>query len=448
VERPHGRAGAPRLQGTGDALVGGQPPGRGGGVVDGAAQEGVPEAEPAPVAGRADEVGRDQAVQRHERVGGFQARGRGGQLRVERVAGHGRAVEQRARRGRQRADLELDGGQQRRRQRALGVAGDARQLLEEERVAGGLASEALAQARVGHVADQLERRGVGKRGEGDEPAAGGAGRVQDARRGLDGPQGEGEQVRRAGGAAQEVQDQLDRGVVGPVEVVEQQGHRPLAREQLQQCAEGAVAAEALAGARCRRRGARERRRRRQRRGQVGADGLDAAGMHRRDVVVERIHHEPERDVALVLGRAAVEDEQAGGPRAPGQGVQERALADPGLPEHGEHAALALTHGGHGAIRGGQLALASYEAGAGAHAGASAPVGVSASSPSMVATSPSQPEKSMSLPSAAVMRPVRASSATCSSSARLIIRRPTDGSIHGGRPQYIEGPPKPPPPTLP
>ena len=60
-------------------------------------------------------------------------------------------------------------------------------------------------------------------------------------------QREHEQVRRARRAPQQVLDELQRRVVGPVEVVEDQRGRPLAREQLDQRAQRAVVAEALGG---------------------------------------------------------------------------------------------------------------------------------------------------------------------------------------------------------
>src|SRR4051812_2506854 len=173
-------------------------------------------------------------------------------------------------------------------------------------------------------------------------------------------------------------------------------------------------------------------------------------MHRGDVVVERVDDEAERDVALVLGRAAVQHQQAGGGGLLAQRVEQRALADPGLAEHGQDAALALPDAGEELVRGGQLALAADEAvyaGLPAHAEASAPAGVGATSASIVATRPSQPEKSVSLPSAAVTRPARASSSTRSSMVRCIVRSSTDGSFQALRPRGIEASPKPVPPCL-
>ena len=226
--------------------------------------------------------------------------------------------------------------------------------------------------------------------------------MQEAGGGLHGAQREGEQVGGARGAAEQVQHELERGVVGPVEVVEEQRDGAFAAEHLDQGAQRAVAAEALAGAGGGRGGAGDGGRG-ERGGEVGADGLDAPRVHGGDVVVERVDHEPERHVALVLGGAPVEDQQAGGRRALVQRVEQRALADAGLAEHREHAALSAEDVGDGAVGGGELALAADQAGrrsGGRDGHAAASVLVSASNDSMVATSPSQPEKSVSVPSGA------------------------------------------------
>ncbi len=432
------------------ALVRREPPRRGSGVVDGTAQERVAEAERAPVARGAEQVRGHEAVERGERVGRLQVGRRGCQLGVERVAGHGRAVEQRPRGGRQLGDLEPDGGEQRGGQGVARVAGDPGELLEVERVARGLAGEPLAQPGVGHVADQLERRGVGERGEGeDQRVAVGARGVEDAGSRLHGAQGEDEEVRRARRAAQQVQHELDRRLVGPVQVVEEERDGLLSAEHLQQGAERAVAAEALAradggGPRALGRGGEDR-------GQVGAGRLDPAGVERRDVVVEGVDDEPEGHVALVLGGAAVEHQEAGLGGPPVHGAEQRALADTGLAEHGEDAAAAILDGVDGLCDRRELALPAQQTTRGfVHAAASSVIGGMAgpaSSDSMVATRPSQPEKSVSLPSAAVTRPVRASSASRSSSARLMFRGSTDRSIGDRVPPAIEATPSRPPPTL-
>jgi len=99
-----------------------------------------------------------------------------------------------------------------------------------------------------------------------------------------------------------VQDQLDRGVVCPVQVVQQQDDGLLAAEELEQAAQRAVIAKALgragAGGGLRRaagsRGGKHR-------AEVAAERGHAAGVHRRDVVVEGVDYHSEGNVALVLG---------------------------------------------------------------------------------------------------------------------------------------------------
>jgi hypothetical protein len=313
------------------------------------------------VAGRPDEVGGDEPVQRpgHAlRVGG---RGDRGEVGVERIAGDGGAVDQRARVIRERGDLQPDRGHQRRRERLRRVARDAAQLLQEQRVAARLLHDALAQRRVGDRGDELARRVVGQRARLEVGEAGrAAGGVEQAGGGILRAERERQQMRSARRAAQQVQDELDRRLVGPVQVVEQQRDRPLAAEQLEQRAHGAVVAEALGGARrreLRRLGVRERRGGQDRR-QIGADRLDAARVERRDVVVERVDGEAERDRALVLGRPPFEHEHAGPGRALAHRGHQRALADARLPEHAERASRARRRLLDGCVRRGELRLAS------------------------------------------------------------------------------------------
>ena len=174
-------------------------------------------------------------------------------------------------------------------------------------------------------------------------------------------QREHQQVRGTRRAAHEVLDELDRRVVGPVEVVEQQRHRAFAAQQFHQRPQRAVIAEALR----RRGGVRRRRfvavgRGRQDGTEHRAERLDAPRMQRRDVVVERGDRERERDVAFVLGGAALERQQACGAGALGGRLEQGGLADPGLGDHHQHARGAPAHVLERAPDRLQLRIASYE----------------------------------------------------------------------------------------
>ena len=61
------------------------------------------------------------------------------------------------------------------------------------------------------------------------------------------------------------------------------------------------------------------------------------------MLVERVDHDAERHVALVLGAAALEHQQPGVARAVAERGQQRGLADPRLADDAEHAARAAAH---------------------------------------------------------------------------------------------------------
>ena len=364
VVGPRGRAGATPLERRGHALVGRQPPGGRRGVVHRAAHQRVAEGEPAAVARGAHHVGLDEPVERGHRLVRVQ-RGRGGrEPGIEGIAGDGGALDQRARVRGQHVDLEPHRGHQRGREPAVGHARGAGQLLEEERVAAGLADHAVAQRRVGHGVDQRVG-GVGCERARLEllPPRRGAGGVEQAGRRVLTAQREGEQERRARRPAQEMEDELDRRVVGPVQVVEQQRDGALAAQQLEQPAHRPVVAEALGGAGRGGRLARPVRAHRggggQDGGQVRPDGFDPARMQGRDVIVQRVHHEAERDVALVLGGAALEHQHPLRAGALAQRAEQRALADAGLAQH-PHGARPVARLLHAQLERGELRLASQQ----------------------------------------------------------------------------------------
>ena len=156
---------------------------------------------------------------------------------------------------------------------------------------------------------------------------------------------EGDQRRRPRRAAQEVEHGLDRGVVGPVQVVEHQRDRPLAGERLEQPAQGAVLVEVLRRSggivvELRGDGGQHRAERR-------VERLDPAAVERGDVVVEGVDDDAVGHVALVLGAAPLEHQQPGGRGALAQRAEQRGLAQPALSEHAEHAARPRPHRLHG-----------------------------------------------------------------------------------------------------
>jgi hypothetical protein len=160
-----------------------------------------------------------------------------------------------------------------------------------------------------------------------------------------------------------VQDELDRRVVGPVQVVEQQRDRALAAQQLEQRAHRAVVAEALgrAGRGCGGRLGVRGRGGRQDRGEIRPDRLHAPRVQRRDVVVERVDREAERHRPLVLGGPSLQHEHPGGLRALAHDRQQRALADARLAEYADRAPRPGGRLLHGAFCGGELCLASEQA---------------------------------------------------------------------------------------
>jgi mannose-6-phosphate isomerase-like protein (cupin superfamily) len=236
-------------------------------------------------------------------------------------------------------ELLAHGRRDRRRQAALAAApGRARELAQEERVARGLVGEL---ARVGDVAEVVEhcQRGLARERLEHDVLALRSECLKQARRGLARARGEHHRAAGLRWAPQHVEDPLERGGVGPLEVVEQERGGPLAREQLDERAQRAVVAEALAGARggARRLVARRARGRRQHGRELGPGGGEARRRRARGVVVERVDHEPERDAPLVLRGAAVHDAHSPRDGELRRRDYQRALADPGLADDQERA---------------------------------------------------------------------------------------------------------------
>ena len=172
----------------------------------------------------------------------------------------------------------------------------------------------------------------------------------------------GQHERRARRAAEQVGDELERRVVRPLHVVEQDQDRRRGRHLLEQRAHGAVRAVALV---------LERRRGRRAvggdRGEHARELGDAVAEHPHQpvlpepggVVVERVDPEAEREVALELGAAAGEHDAAALLAAPGELLQQARLADARLAADRDVARLAA-ESLQGRRRRGQLPAAADE----------------------------------------------------------------------------------------
>ena len=122
----------------------------------------------------------------------------------------------------------------------------ALQLLQVERVAAAVATDRRGHLRLERP-EQLGRLRLVERPERDPVRRRHGERRRQAGRRLPGAEREREQHRRLRLAAQQGSEQLDRRVVAPVQVVEDEDERPLAREELEQRANRPVRAIALVG---------------------------------------------------------------------------------------------------------------------------------------------------------------------------------------------------------
>jgi hypothetical protein len=130
-----------------------------------------------------------------------------------------------------------------------------------------------------------------------------------------------------------VGDELQRGIVGPVQVVEREHHASARAQGLQQRADRAVGLEALvlqAAGGGTGEAVQPRDDRRELGGLVANQALEAIGAQRRGVIAERVDRHRERQILLQLGGTAREHEMAEriGPRA--ELADQARLADAGL----------------------------------------------------------------------------------------------------------------------
>ena len=211
----------------------------------------------------------EQVVQRPERLGRGEPGGRGGELELGRLSRHRGAPGEPAGRLAERRDLlaERRGDRRRHARHRLAAAGGREagrlprpgtgELFEVERVPAARAEELGPHARADARAQQRAGLLLVERAELDlgqaAVAAGGLHRGRDPARQPADAEGERPEGMAARRAAEHVGQQLERGVVGPVQVVEDQHDAALgAGQPLEQGVDGAVGAEALVlqAARC------------------------------------------------------------------------------------------------------------------------------------------------------------------------------------------------------
>lgn len=231
----------------GDPAVRGEPPPRRRRPVRGVPHQRMPE--PEPLGAGPHDVAGDELVQRRERRVLVHLRRRGGEQQGELVGGHGRALRDQPRVRRQPAQLHLQRRADRGRQLSLGVAGGQRlpgagERLQVEGVAAAGPVQLAAARPTDPGAEQLGDLVLGERRHRQPvPADGLEGRLHqraEPGRRLGGPVGEGDQHAGARRVPDEMVEQLDGRVVGPVDVVEHQHQARRRRDLLQQVPHRAV----------------------------------------------------------------------------------------------------------------------------------------------------------------------------------------------------------------
>ena len=344
--RPRGgrrSAGRQRVRG---ALVRPQAhPGRAG-PVHGVTDQRVAEPEAARDLRGPDQVLRDQLVERRQRLGLGHRRGRDREVELERVPRDGRGLREAAGRRGQRVELAEDRrgdrlghtgavGLRRRPVLALGQAGELQQV---ERVAAAGLVEALGPAgrRPADQAARVRGRERAEREVQDGVAAdrGPVDRVEQRPVGLPGAIAGRDHDAGPRRVAQQVRHELERGAVGPVEVVEHEDQRPPRGQALEQLADRPVGTEALRGGRRAVRAGVERAQGwedRRELGQVlGGHAAERARVQRLEVLVQGVDEEAEGELALELRGAPVEGQAAAVLRPRERLGQQGGLPDPGL----------------------------------------------------------------------------------------------------------------------
>ncbi len=346
-----GERAAAGFEGGCRAAVCGDPPAVGGGLVDREPDQRVAEAVAARGVGGGEEGAGDELVERGQRLVLGEAGGGDREVEIDGVARHGGALREHAGVGAQRGDLLFERARDGLRDAgAGGLRGDgpargvlARELLQEERVAAAGLVDLAAHGGGDGGAEQ----GLGVREaqraervlDHGAVAFGGGERGGEQRSHRRGPERERQRHPAARRSSQQVRGELERGVVGPLEVVEDDHDRPLERERVEQHANRPVRAVALV---LETRRAADLREHRGELGQLVADEpLQPVHAEERGVVGERVLPDAERHLALQLGCAAAEDQELARHRSRGQLVEQPRLADPAFAAERDHRVLAV-----------------------------------------------------------------------------------------------------------
>ena len=202
-----------------------------------------------------------------------------------------------------------------RRGERLALLARARELLEVEGVAAAVAVDVRERTRI-HVAEQLRRLRLAQLLQADPQERGHRERGGQALRSLAAAEREGDQHGRLRPAPQQRREQLDRGGVGPVEVVQHEHERVRIGQPLEQRPHGAVGPVALV--RQRRIGLPARlpqagQHAGQLVEQLGAPAVLGVGLLSGHVGVEGVCPDAERHVALELGGRAGQHQVAARP---------------------------------------------------------------------------------------------------------------------------------------
>ena len=343
-----GRRSPARRERVGRACMRSEPPTGGRRLVDRASHEGVTKHEPPRHRRRTKQIERQQGVQSVEAVRRRQLGDRRREIRLERLPCDRRSAQQHELLDGQGGELLGERSRYRGRHGHPGL-GDSlatvvqhrvqpallarpSELVEVERVAAAVTVDGCGRSRL-EAGEQLVHLGLGERLEGDGAHHGAGKRGGEVYGSLRAPEGEREQDRRLRSAPEERGQELDRCLVGPVEVVEHDDQWAIPREELEQLSHGPVgavplvgngAALALGGPVQGRKDVAELPR------VLRAPRFPELELLRGDVGVQRVGPDPVRQVPLELRRRATENERPALLPPAFQLGEEMCLADPGL----------------------------------------------------------------------------------------------------------------------